>query len=107
MLRVFLGFLILSQVGCVSGYMTDREPSRLFREGRYEEAAKKLEKSLEEEGEGKDQLLYLFDIGLAYHTAGLFDESNKALLKAEEIADIKDYTSLAAEASTLLVSDYV
>ncbi len=95
--------------GCVSARMSDRKSDNLFRDGHYLEAADNLKKGYEEHGgeNGKDSLLYLFDIGLALHTAGMYDESNKYLLKADKVAEIKDYTSLAAEGATLITSDNV
>jgi hypothetical protein len=80
----------------------------MFKSGRYDEAAARLEKGLTAQGEtSKDSLLYLLDIGLSYHSAGKYEESNQYFLKADKIADIKDYTSLAAEGATLLTSDNI
>ncbi len=104
---VFPLFLLFLQ-GCVSARMTDRETSRLFRVGQYRGAAARLEKGLQEEGENsRDELLYLLDLGLALHSAGDWEESNRVFLKADQIADIKDYTSLSREAATLLTSDNI
>jgi hypothetical protein len=88
--------------------MSDRESDRLFREGRYDEAAAHLKIGLDKEGDnGRDLLLYLLDMGLALHSAGKYEESNKLFLKADKIAEIKDYTSLATEAGTLLTSENI
>jgi hypothetical protein len=92
--------------GCVSARMSDHESDMLFKQGRYEEAAQRLQKGVESQGEnGRDLLLFLLDVGLSLHSAGKYEESNKAFQKADQIADIKDYTSLAAETATLLTSD--
>lgn len=94
--------------GCVSARMSDHVSDRLFREGRYEDAAVKLEEGVKDQGEeGRDLLLYLMDLGLAYHAAGKYEESNQALLRADKIAEIKDYTSLATEGATLLTSENI
>src|SRR5262245_35225402 len=101
-------FVLVAAVAtaCASARMSDREADNLFRSGNYDGAAEHLRKGLEKEGEsGKDSLLYLLDLGLSLHSAGKYDESNKVLLKADRIADIKDYTSLAAEAGTLITSE--
>lgn len=91
---------------CSSARMSDTESDRLFSEGRYDEAAQHLKEGMEKHGEnGRDRLLYLFDLGLSLHNAGKYDESIKIFLQAEDLSDIKDYTSLATEASTLLISD--
>jgi hypothetical protein len=90
----------------MSTRMQDREPDVLFRAGRYLEASEKLRQGLEKQGvDGKDLLLYLLDTALALHAAGEYEESNRFFLKADKIAEIKDYTSLAAESATLLISD--
>jgi hypothetical protein len=88
--------------------MSDHESDRQFRNGQYDDAIASLKKGLEEQGEnGRDRLLYLLDLGLALHTRGLYEESNKVLLEADKIAEIKDYTSLAAEGATLLTSENI
>lgn len=88
--------------------MMDRESTRLFRGGSFDAAAESLKKGLAEQGDsGKDQLLYLLDLGLVLHTAGRYEESNKALLQADKVAEIKDYTSLSTEAATLLTGDNI
>src|SRR5262245_43452885 len=88
--------------------MSDHDADRLFREGRYDDAAQHLKKGLEEQGtDGRDILLYLMDIGLSLHSAGRYQESNEYLLKADKMAEIKDYTSLSKESATLLTSDNI
>jgi uncharacterized protein len=104
-----LGILLLVAAiasGCASARMSDHEADDLFRSGQYDAAAEHLKKGLAKEGEdGRDSLLYYLDVGLALHSAGKYEESNQYLLKADRIAEIKDYTSLATEAGTLLVSE--
>jgi hypothetical protein len=86
--------------------MSDHESDRLFRSGKYDDAADRLKKGLQTQGSNsRDELLYLLDIGLSLHSAGKYDESTEYFLKADRIADIKDYTSLSAEGATLLTSD--
>lgn len=100
------GFFWITLSGCTSARMSDHQADNFFRQGKYDDAALDLEKGLEKQGEdSKDALLYLLDIGLSLHSAGKYDESTKYLRKADAIADIKDYTSLTKEASTLLVSE--
>ncbi len=94
--------------GCSSARMSDHESDSLFRQGKYEEAADRLEKGFQKEGEeSRDALLYLLDIGLSLSSSGKYEESIKAFLKADKIAEIKDYTSLATESATLLTSDNI
>jgi len=108
-LIVLLSFTaIWSTNGCVSARMSDRASDRLFREGQYKEAANKFREGVKEQGEnGRDLLLYLLDLGLSLHSAGKYEESNNAFFRAEKIAEIYDYTSLAAESATLLVSENI
>ena len=113
MRRLVVSFTIIFFVsgwwGCSSSRMSHREPDRLFMEGRFNEAAQRLEEDLKKAGGEKsaDYLLYLLDIGLARHAAGEYEESNRVLLQADRLAEIKDYTSLSEEAGTLLTSENV
>lgn len=108
-MKQLLSILILvSSLGCMSARMSDHNSDRLFRDGQYDDAAASFKKGLEEQGEnGRDTLLYLLDLGLSLHNAGKFEESNKVFLKADKIAEIKDYTSLATESATLLTTDQI
>jgi hypothetical protein len=88
--------------------MGDTKSDAMFRAGDYEGASKRLREGLEEEGlDGRDGLLYLLDLGLSLHSAGKYDESTKVFRQADQLAEIKDYTSLSAEAATLLTSDQI
>lgn len=101
-----LALIIASVAGCSSARTKDREADRLFASGQYYEASEHLKKGLVKEGEGgRDRLLYLLDLGLALHAAGKYDESSKIFLEADRLAEIKDYTSLAAETATAFVSE--
>lgn len=101
-------FLAACVAGCASARMEDRETSSLFRAGQYDQAASRLRRGLANQGEsGRDSLLYLLDLGLALHSGGRYADSNKVFLKANDIAEIKDYTSLSTEGATLLVSDNI
>lgn len=101
-----LGAFGLSMAACQSARVLDREATDAFRAGRYEDAAARLRVGLDESGE-RDRLLYLLDLGLALHQAGALEESVKVLLRADEVSEIKDYTSLGNEAATLLLSDNI
>lgn len=88
--------------------MSDHDGDRMFRDGRYRDAAEHLKRGLAEQNEdGRDVLLYLLDVGLSLHSAGSYAESNQYFLKADKIAEIKDYTSLSTESATLLTSDNI
>ncbi|MEQ1879220.1 MAG: hypothetical protein ABL958_21460, partial [Bdellovibrionia bacterium] len=74
-----------------------------MRSGRPEGAVKILEPLALQEGD--DQLVYLLDYAVALQEAGRFDESNRAFLKAQQLADIKDYHSLSRITGSLLLSE--
>lgn len=91
---------------CVSARMSDRAIDQAYLKGDYSLAAEKLEAGLKEQGEdGRDRLLYLLDLGVTQHMAGLFEQSIRTLHEADQLAEIKDYTSISREAATLVVSD--
>jgi hypothetical protein len=80
----------------------------LFHEGKLDEAAKRLEEGLAKEGEnGRDLLLYLMDLATVYHMKGDYDKSIHLFSRADQVAEIKDYTSLATEAGTMMTSENV
>lgn len=88
--------------------MSDTESTRLFRAGEFKASADRLEKNYQEQGEThRDALIYLLDIGTARHAAGEFAQSNASFLKAEKVAEIKDYTSLTSEAASLITGENV
>ena len=100
--------MIATLGGCASARMSDHESDTLFRTGKYDEAADRLKKGLEKQGEnGRDLLLFLLDVGLSLHSSGKYAESNQYFLKANDIAEIKDYTSISTEAATLVTTDNV
>jgi hypothetical protein len=102
-----VGWAALLQ-GCASTRMSDTVSDSLFRAQQYDQAAQHLEAGLAKAGEdSKDSLLYTLDIGLSLHSAGKYEESNKYFTRADQLAEIKDYTSLSKEAATLLVSDNI
>jgi uncharacterized protein len=109
-MRIIRFFLIsaLFFTGCASSRMSNTKIDSLFHQGDYAGSAELLRKGLDEETEaGRDGLLYLLDLGIALHQAGNYAESTRVLLRADKLAEIKDYTSLSAEAGTLFTSDNI
>lgn len=108
--RIELFFSVLSFIlitGCGSARKNYDDADRYFRDGRYDEAATRLQEGLKKEGDGRDQLLFLLDIGLVLHSANRFEESNKYFLEADKVAEIKDYSNLATDAATFIVTDEI
>ena len=55
----------------------------LAREGAYEQAATIIEGTKDEAYKEKDRVLFYLDVGMLYHWAGLYEQSNRALDQAE------------------------
>ena len=55
--------------------------------------------------ESDDQLVYLFDYGMAAQIAGKYEESNRALLLADQLSEVKDYHSLSRISGSLLLNE--
>ncbi len=88
--------------------MSDTESTRLFREGRYAEAQKRLEEGYKDHGEtGNDALLYLLDLALTHRYQGNFAESNRYFFAADKLAEAMDYRSVSGEVATLFTSDNI
>src|SRR5688572_13379853 len=56
---------------------------------------------------GVNQVLFLLDRGTALFEARRYREAIDAFLRAEKLAEIKDYTSISEEVGTLATSDNV
>jgi hypothetical protein len=100
---VLLLVLVLSACAGYAGKI--REPRRLFEAGQYELASAQLEKLVE--SKDNDQLLYLMDLGMVYHTARKYPEAIKTFHAAEKIADAKDFTSITQEVGAVITNDDV
>ncbi len=82
-----------------------REPRADFQAGRYDAAIVKLKEYADKKD--NDELLYLMDLGTVYHSAGRYKEAIGTFLSADKIAEVKDYTSVAAEAGSVLLNDEI
>ncbi len=101
-----VGFAVaLSATACSTYPHNAQDALSAFYSGDYPKAAELLEKKSQDDG--KDQVLFLFDRGMALQLAGNYKESEKVLLQADRLTEVKDYTSLSTEAATLLVSDKI
>jgi len=94
-------FFILS--GCTSYQSTVSGARDLIQSQQFDEAINVLkEKALES---GGDQLAYMLEYATALHEAAKYQESNKAFLAADKIADLNDYTSVSRTAGTYVVNE--
>lgn len=101
-LRWTLSLLVLFLTGCASYQHKIDKPYSLILRGQPLEAAQILKPLAYTEG--NDQLVYLLEYGIALHEAGDYAESTKVLLRAYDIVEIKDYTSISKEAGSLLLN---
>jgi hypothetical protein len=92
-------------LGCATYQSSTEKARNAFFEGHFADAAKDLESKANEDG--KDQLLYLFDKGMALQLAGDYKPSEKDWIAADRMSDVKDYVSLSTEAATLLTNDSI
>jgi uncharacterized protein len=103
--RLYLVFplTVLFLVGCAGFGSKVRSSRTAFENGDYTAAAAQLDKLLEKKD--NDELAYLMELGLVYHTAGKYKEAIATFARADKLAEIRDYTSLTKEAASLLLSD--
>lgn len=93
---------VLLQVGCAT-YQAKVDDARRLLIVDPEQAAEKLKPLADEEG--RDQLVYLLDYATALQTAGRYEDSVRAFLRAEKLADLKDYHSITNVAGSLALSE--
>jgi len=93
----------LGLAGCAGYSNRIQKPRMMFEVGQYDAAIDELKKLVE--ANDNDQLLYLMDLGMVYHSAGRYQQAIDVFLKADKLAEIKDYTSLSAEAGSVLLND--
>lgn len=76
-----------------------------FEMGNYEVATESL-KNLAEKKDS-DELLLLLELGVAYHTAGNYEQAISTFQQAEKLSDLTSYTSLSQEAGSVLLNDTI
>ena len=96
-------FILIFVVGCASYQSKLHEARQALQTDSPSEAASLLAERAGEEG--KDQLLFMLDYGIALHEAGDLDKSNKILIEADRLAEVKDYTSISREAGSLFLNE--
>ena len=99
--RLYLVFPLtaLFLVGCAGFGSKVRSSRTAFESGDFTAAAAQLDKLLEKKD--NDELAYLMELGLVYHTAGKYKEAIATFTRADKLADIRDYTSLTKEADMI------
>jgi uncharacterized protein len=103
--KLLLLTLLLFSFGCATYQSNSRTARSDFYGGKFAEAAKALEAKANEDS--KDQLLYLFDRGMALQLAGDYKDSEKDWLAADKMSEVKDYVSISTEVATLVTNDNI
>lgn len=95
--------IVLLLNGCANYASRVAEPRHRFENGEYDAAIEDLKKLVARHD--NDQLLYVLDLATVYHTAGRYQEAIQTFRDADKLAEIKDYTSIAAETASFLFND--
>lgn len=103
MKQFVLGALVFLVLGCATYQNKVYEARNQLESGSASEAASLLAERASEEG--KDQLLYMLDYGIALHEAGDLEKSNDIFIEADRLAEVKDYTSISREMGSLFLSE--
>lgn len=74
-----------------------------FYAGQYERSAELYRGAAA--GQEKERLLYLLDEGLALHTAGRYEESNRLLLEADRLIEDLNFAHLGAQTASVVFDD--
>lgn len=98
-----LASLVLS--GCASWASRARGPQSALDRGEYDKAIEQFDELAKRRD--RDELLYLMDLGMAAHAASRYEDAIRALRRADELADVKDYTSITEESAAILLHDEV
>lgn len=94
---------LLFLASCASYQSKIQDARSLLSSGSPTQAADQLQEKASLTG--RDQVVFLLDYGMARHLSGEYIESNLALLKAERLAEVKDYTSLSRESGAILANE--
>ncbi len=96
---------LLLLTSCASHNYTANDGHQLMARRQYGEAAQVF---LREATKSRsNELLYLLDASIAFFAERRYQDAIDTLLKAEKMAEIKDYTSLSEEGASLLTNDSV
>lgn len=101
--QIFLTVVFLFITSCATYSLKTKDAQNSFFSGDFNRTAQLLEKSAYEDG--KDQLLYLLDRGMALQLSGDFKSSIRDFLVADKMVEIKDYTSISEETAAIVVND--
>ena len=102
-MKLFSSAICIAFLGaCSSTHYLKSEGHESFRRKDYLKASEDFSKKAAEPG--ANQLLYILDEATSLFAARKYEEATKAFLRAEELAEIKDYTSVSEEVGSLVTS---
>ncbi|MDH4120976.1 MAG: hypothetical protein OEV94_04655 [Deltaproteobacteria bacterium] len=99
-----MGLLLLALVGCAPHQNLYPRLESLAASGQFQEGAEYIKANAKEYGNA-NRVIYLLDLGVYYHYAGKYEESNQALDEAEKLMDAMFTKSISAEAGAMLTND--
>ena len=103
--KLFLWLIFLLVLGCSSYPQKVSKAQNYLSQGLAQKAALSLKERAAEEG--KDQVAFMLEYGLALHEAGEYEKSNDVFMKLDRLADYKDYVSLGRQAGSFLLNQSI
>jgi len=99
-----VALLAAAAAGCTRSYKDDTTKARTaFYSGQFDEAARRYCKRARRGG--KNRLLYLLDAGMSLRAAQRYEESNRYLIAADELAEELNVNSVAEAAASVIFDD--
>lgn len=98
-----VAFMLLG--GCASNKYLGHPGHKLFKAEAYQQAADSFEASAQKPG--TNQVLFLLDAGMSHFQNREYDKAIEIFLRAEDLAEIKDYTSVSEEVGVLVTGQDV
>lgn len=105
LMRIALCLCAAAFAGCASLAEKDIRARSVFSEGRFDRAARMLDRTYGPDAEGKDRILFLLERGIILHAAADYRESNKYLLEAARLAEEMDIILLSEEAGAIITNE--
>lgn len=102
---IIWSFLAVLGGGCASQAYLKSPGHKAFIQRDYKKA--EIVFSKESKNKSTNQLLFMLDYSMALFAQKKYSEAIKVLLKAEDLAEIKDYTSVSEEFGSLATSDNI
>jgi uncharacterized protein len=102
--RLPILLLLPAAIGCTTYESTTAAGRTAFARGDYATAEKEFRELADDHD--RQELCYLMELGLTLHTAGKWEDSNAVFLRAVQLAELLEPTSVTGEAASLLTNEY-